>query len=839
MILFFFILFVISWMINIRGSTDHQLACGLFGFSGKRPVDETKLRFLAVENEKRGNDSTGVYGNHLYKNAVKASEFILDPGFRQAIKGAHTIVGHTRAATKGSVTTQNAHPYLYGPGEDDRKDWKDWAVGAHNGFVIDDLDRYHNKELGFTKNFDVDSQIIFAALAKFGDVDIISKIEGAMGIAFMFPHTHPDTLFLYKREETRSLHIGEASDGIYYSSSDMPLRYIGCKTVWALAPNVLYSIVKGQITDMYRMPDPILKSLAANVQRHSWRQGLPNVEINALPTGALLTTHHRATYSNYSKGKKGEYNDWSKGQLGFENYDFRKNNSDNTALDSKLAEKIINSYSNKESASSVEAKFNLFVNNIRQELKNMSVTTLQIGETTSRTIDDFASCFLGVTIKTKEHSRGLGAWYVGSEQDVDISGLTSLNGYTIMKVPSKYCNQKLKLRAYGPIDSIGPYEFEITPEIGRVMEVTLQIPFRQKDEKEEEETRDKELESYEATRGGGSLESSIYIPITESGELHVGPAKENRRLLLGPAPFIRGEHSGQQTNGDKASQRNTPEFVPKTKLSLLDDLDPILDAKTVQLKTNGLTYPNCLLVPTIPDATKKLELIDKLIETTGQGMYVNFKDIKSEIWQWSLHHKDFHVWMNFYKTMFENEINAFNLVLDAARIQTYDRQMHKAWYKIHIYIETLLMHRWFEYAKTEYLEKHPYTLAQSFYPSTIISSGYDVENAKKKVEIKTWRIRPLFLTFSKYFLWRASTKSVYEMKKKDINDIQAHADRMADMIDRMNEVLAKDTDVSETDLRELLIEARNFFKFEKEDIDDFISVCTSAALEKLNLSGRD
>src|SRR5262245_49355976 len=104
--------------------------CGIFGFSGPRAVDETKIRLLAIENMTRGRDSTGVYGNHLYKEIGDAKDFILKEGFRAAIKGSKTVGGHTRAGTSGGKTKPNAHPFAYGH----NTDWL--TVGAHNGFVV-------------------------------------------------------------------------------------------------------------------------------------------------------------------------------------------------------------------------------------------------------------------------------------------------------------------------------------------------------------------------------------------------------------------------------------------------------------------------------------------------------------------------------------------------------------------------------------------------------------------------------------------------------------------------------------------------------------------------------
>ena len=103
--------------------------CGIVGYTGNRPVADILIRGLR-RLEYRGYDSTGVA---LFRNGTveirKASgklvnvEKILEsePELRKA---ARCGIGHTRWATHGKPTTQNAHPHRVGH-----------VVLVHNGII--------------------------------------------------------------------------------------------------------------------------------------------------------------------------------------------------------------------------------------------------------------------------------------------------------------------------------------------------------------------------------------------------------------------------------------------------------------------------------------------------------------------------------------------------------------------------------------------------------------------------------------------------------------------------------------------------------------------------------
>jgi len=89
------------------------------GFSQKEMAIFADLLFLDTI---RGFDSTGVFGVHtnsnlvMYKDAVHGLDFLGTTEYRsfkaERIANGKMVVGHNRAATRGTVVDKNAHPFV-------------------------------------------------------------------------------------------------------------------------------------------------------------------------------------------------------------------------------------------------------------------------------------------------------------------------------------------------------------------------------------------------------------------------------------------------------------------------------------------------------------------------------------------------------------------------------------------------------------------------------------------------------------------------------------------------------------------------------------------------------
>jgi predicted glutamine amidotransferase len=180
------------------------------GFEYKADLVFTQMLYA---NALRGMDSTGLYGINkhgnldMLKSAQPSADFIRTPEAREFIDKIYMnyriVVGHNRAATKGAVKDENAHPFI-----------ENNICLVHNGTL------YNHKQL---KDVDVDSHAITHALAEGKAEDVIPSLDGAF--ALIWYDAAKKKLFITRNNE-RPLYLVETEKTDYIASEDSMLEWL-------------------------------------------------------------------------------------------------------------------------------------------------------------------------------------------------------------------------------------------------------------------------------------------------------------------------------------------------------------------------------------------------------------------------------------------------------------------------------------------------------------------------------------------------------------------------------------------------------------------------------------
>lgn len=231
--------------------------CGIYGIA-KSPVPYTKkqlktakkvLREIAIDSETRGSHSSGIASvgleTKIYKSLLKSSKFVTSKDYTRALSSiannsSQILLGHTRFATEGAISVQNAHPFKVGG-----------VVGAHNGCVYN-IDEMKTK---LNKDCPVDSQLIFKSIDKADGIqDAIKYFDSDFALSFV--KDNPQILHLC-REDNRPLFVAYVTSlkTLFYASEGdfiedaLIMAGINDVEVYQLSKNNLYSYNVNQFTD--------------------------------------------------------------------------------------------------------------------------------------------------------------------------------------------------------------------------------------------------------------------------------------------------------------------------------------------------------------------------------------------------------------------------------------------------------------------------------------------------------------------------------------------------------------------------------------------------------------
>lgn len=186
--------------------------CGIVGVTGKENAVDILLNGLG-RLEYRGYDSAGIYVNdqngkeYLVKEKGRIAD--LKKEITPDVHGT-TGIGHTRWATHGVPSKENAHPHVSADGR---------YYLVHNGVIgnFAQLKKEYLEDVTFVS--DTDTEVIVQLIAKFAQKGLSTKeafkktltlIDDSSSYSFLLvDHEEPDTLYVAKNKSPLLIGVGD------------------------------------------------------------------------------------------------------------------------------------------------------------------------------------------------------------------------------------------------------------------------------------------------------------------------------------------------------------------------------------------------------------------------------------------------------------------------------------------------------------------------------------------------------------------------------------------------------------------------------------------------------
>ena len=237
--------------------------CGIVGYAGERQAAPILLDGLA-KLEYRGYDSAGL----AVRNGASDPEIVKAKGRLKALAektndGKSLLgdcgIGHTRWATHGEPSVENAHPHC----SDDKN-----VVAVHNG-LIENYQELKDKLIrkGYQFYSETDTEVAVKLIDYYykkyegTPVDALNhamiRIRGSYALAVMFKD-YPEEIYVARKDSPMILGLG---DGESYLASDVPAILKYTKKVYYIGNLEIGRLQKGNITFYNLDGDVIEKEL--------------------------------------------------------------------------------------------------------------------------------------------------------------------------------------------------------------------------------------------------------------------------------------------------------------------------------------------------------------------------------------------------------------------------------------------------------------------------------------------------------------------------------------------------------------------------------------------------
>lgn len=234
--------------------------CGIVGFTGRQQAAPILLEGLS-KLEYRGYDSAGV----VVRDGDASAEIVKAKGrlkvLSEKTNGGEAVpgtcgIGHTRWATHGEPSENNAHPHS----SDDMN-----VVAVHNG-IIENYQEIKDKLLkkGYTFYSQTDTEALVKLVDYYykkyqvGPIDALAKtmvrVRGSYALAVMFKD-YPGEIYVARKDSPMILGI---SDGESYIASDVPAILKYTRNVYYIGNLEMARLTKGGI-DFYNIDGEIIE----------------------------------------------------------------------------------------------------------------------------------------------------------------------------------------------------------------------------------------------------------------------------------------------------------------------------------------------------------------------------------------------------------------------------------------------------------------------------------------------------------------------------------------------------------------------------------------------------
>lgn len=224
--------------------------CGIVGFTGNHQAAPILLDGLS-KLEYRGYDSAGiaVRDGEGETTVIKAKGRLR--GLAEKTNGGESVpgtcgIGHTRWATHGEPSENNAHPHVSDDGN---------IVAVHNG-IIENYQELKDKltRKGYTFYSETDTEVAVKLIDYYykkyegTPVDAINhsmvRIRGSYALAIMF-RDYPEEIYVARKDSPMILGV---EDGEAYIASDVPAILKYTRNVYYIGNLEMARVRKGEIT---------------------------------------------------------------------------------------------------------------------------------------------------------------------------------------------------------------------------------------------------------------------------------------------------------------------------------------------------------------------------------------------------------------------------------------------------------------------------------------------------------------------------------------------------------------------------------------------------------------